>query len=633
MPIKITDNFAKLSGLYLSKPKTEVMLIGPAIGLAAFIRAKQMKVVQKIKFVGVWILPRGGNDEITENLDGIMTKMERTHRSWSWRKPTPLGGALICQSLVVSQGIHIFQNFDPPSDWVEKANDLLRKIVWSDGRAHIDKFKIHAPKEMGGLDLINLDILKTSLKIFWFRKLTKCYFEDSLHFNWIKILNLHLKSIDLNVHSITSLGCNDLKWVSGKLKDRGLMFWGNTFEHFALAARLMEQDATDWQSLPIFGGVFQENLFKQKRGGGTWLSIRNDIPHSSDTDIIRVMIKKKIATISDIHKKLKNENRFVIRSNTYDNTFNFMHNFKLEKDIMVEELKLVFRTIQGGIDFHSNHLKMFPIKTICKPCTLTPLQAKCIQFNTGCSFITKKLKQNLCEKHNWTHAKSWDSWHKDYDLKINSKNWANIFKFIHNTKLPNSVKWHASSIIFRTCWTGVKEFLSYNNEEDRFCRLCNSIEDQNTMHKYFSCPIVTKLWSHIQNFIWLNFDLLIHTDLNSLLFHQYKCKKPIEIIRTSTIICTINFAIWKIEKDGSDPNLPDYLIWNKCKVYLEWISTIMIRAKHDSLFWFNLRSALEHWNPRAHINEIFAPPTQPDLNRDNICVTDQVRFDPFEAWH
>ena len=128
-------------------------------------------------------------------------------------------------------------------------------------------------------------------------------------------------------------------------------------------------------------------------------------------------------------------------------------------------------------------------------------------------------------KQNWTHAKSWKSWHSDYDLNISEKNWANIFKHIHSTKLPNSIKWHASTIIFRTCWTGVKEFLSYNREDDRYCRLCNSIEDQNTMHKYFKCPIVIKLWSHVQNFIWLNFNLLIHTDLNSQLFHQYKHKK------------------------------------------------------------------------------------------------------------
>ena len=160
-----------------------------------------------------------------------------------------------------------------------------------------------------------------------------------------------------------------------------------------------------------------------------------------------------------------------------------------------------------------------------------------------------------------------------------------------------------------TCWTAVKEFLSYNREDDRYCRLCNSIEDQNTIHKYFKCPIVTKLWSHLQNFMWLNFNLLIHTDLNSLLFHQYNYKKSIDNIRVATLICTVNYALWKIEKDGSDPNLPDYLIWNKCKVYLDWISQAMIRAKHDIHFWYDLKQALVNWNPRAHTNNIFiAPP-------------------------
>ena len=633
--ITITDNFARLSGLYLSKPKTEVMFIGPAVTITPHNNAgiSKLKIVQKIKFVGVWIHPRGGDAEVMDNLEGVDKKMTNTYRAWAWRKPTPLGGALICQTLVVSQGIHIFQNFDTPPEWIRKADEILRNIVWSGGRSHIEKAKIHAPKEMGGLDLVNLDILKTSLKVFWFRKLTRCYFEDSLHYNWIKILNLHLKSLDLNVQSVTSLGCNDLKWISKKFKEKGLRFWGDTFDHFSLSARLMEQNATNWQSLPIFGGIFQENLAKHKRGGGSWLSIRNDIPHSSHSDILRVMVKHKIATISDAHKKLKDGEGSVIRSNTFDKTLHFMRNFNLENDIMIEELKSVFRTIQGGINYHTDTLKMFPVKTICKPCTLTPLQAKCMQFHTGCSFITKKLKQDLCEKHNWTHAKSWESWHKDYDLNINEKNWAKIFSHIHATKLPNSIKWHASTIIFRTCWTGVKEFLSYNREDDRYCRLCNSIEDQNTMHKYFKCPIVTKLWSHIQNFIWLNFNLLIHTDLNSLFFHQYKYKKSIDNIRVTTLICTVNYALWKIEKDGSDPNLPDYLIWNKCKVYLEWISQAMIRARHDNHFWYDLKQALENWNPRAHANDLFIAPRFPDLNRGNAIATDQFLFDPFEAWH
>ena len=77
--------------------------------------------------------------------------------------------------------------------------------------------------------------------------------------------------------------------------------------------------------------------------------------------------------------------------------------------------------------------------------------------------------------------------------------------------------------------------------------------------------------------------------------------------------------------------MPDYLIWNKCKVYLDLISLAMIRAKQDTQFWHELKSALENWNPRAHIKDIFVAPFHPDLNRGNTVATDQIRFDPFEA--
>ena len=59
----------------------------------------------------------------------------------------------------------------------------------------------------------------------------------------------------------------------------------------------------------------------------------------------------------------------------------------------------------------------------------------------------------------------------------------------------------------------------------------------------------------------------------------------------------------------------------------------MIRAKYDTHFWYDLKQALENWNPRAHINNLFVAPPLPDLNRGNSIATDQFQFDPFEAWH
>lgn len=214
----------------------------------------------------------------------------------------------------------------------------------------------------------------------------------------------------------------------------------------------------------------------------------------------------------------------------------------------------------------------------------------------------------MIEYQHWTHAKAWNTWKMDHNITVTSRNWGYAFKSIHDTKLPNSVKWHSSTILYRTAWTGLKQFLSSGVDNDRYCRLCDRAEDQNTKHKYFTCYIVEKLWSHVQNFLFLNFGYRLVTDINNILFHQAKFKAKIDKTRITTIICTVNFAIWKIEKDGSDPNLQDFIIWNKCKVYLNWTALVMIKLNHDISFWYKFKDILDTWNPRAHTNQVFSLP-------------------------
>ena len=98
-------------------------------------------------------------------------------------------------------------------------------------------------------------------------------------------MKFNLLEIQLNVKYITFLGHLDLKWVAKKLEERGLAFWAKTFEHFSECARIMEEDADNWQALPIFGGTFQNNLKIYGKGGGTWLSLRDDNPNMEQETI------------------------------------------------------------------------------------------------------------------------------------------------------------------------------------------------------------------------------------------------------------------------------------------------------------------------------------------------------------
>ena len=55
--LTVASDFTKISGLQLSKSKTEIMIIGNDNGLTNHAIGKGLKVVNRIKFVGCWIFP------------------------------------------------------------------------------------------------------------------------------------------------------------------------------------------------------------------------------------------------------------------------------------------------------------------------------------------------------------------------------------------------------------------------------------------------------------------------------------------------------------------------------------------------------------------------------------------------
>ena len=148
-----------------------------------------------------------------------------------------------------------------------------------------------------------------------------------------------------------------------------------------------------------FCGVFQANLRKNGKGGGTWLSIRNDIPVSKDTNIIREYIKHGVTTLAHFHEKLEDDNEFVIKIGKFKSTSKFMTEFNFSPEL-AGEIRSINRTVQRGIESHSSEFLLFPSIHIGKYCKLTPIQDKCNQFQKGCSFITKPLKKDFITKKN-----------------------------------------------------------------------------------------------------------------------------------------------------------------------------------------------------------------------------------------
>ena len=152
-----------------------------------------------------------------------------------------------------------------------------------------------------------------------------------------------------------------------------------------------------WKSTPQTGNHCQSLVGFSKPS--TWLSLRNDIPLSKDTNIIREYVKHGVTTLAHFHEKLEDDNEFVFRINRFKPIHKFMTEFNFDPEL-AEEIRSINKTIQRGIECHSSELLLFPSTQEGKYCKCTPIQAKCIQFQKGCSFITKPLEKTSFWKRN-----------------------------------------------------------------------------------------------------------------------------------------------------------------------------------------------------------------------------------------
>merc|ERR1712105_116626 len=117
-------------------------------------------------------------------------------------------------------------------------------------------------------------------------------------------------------------------------------------------------------------------------------------------------------------------------------TAKFMDEYNVDKD-KVYETKCINKTIANGITVHTYEMNLFQWDIVSKICNYTPLQEKCLQFKKGCSFITKKLKQERILKNRWTHALSWKTWRKDHNILISTNDWGRALAIVGETKIAN----------------------------------------------------------------------------------------------------------------------------------------------------------------------------------------------------
>ena len=201
-----TDLFSKCSGLEINSEKTECMLLGNQVSLAAMdvISSKNIRIKDTVKILGVYFTYNESQRKKL-NFDEILKSIKEKLQRWKWRDLTILGRIQIVKTFVTPLFMYRASLICVQKDTVMEVNRLLFQFIWK-GKDKVKRLSLVSDIEKGGLKAPHVESIIKSQRIMCCKK-----FADDQQSNWKIILSHYLK----NVGSKLLLRCAfDLKKLS-----------------------------------------------------------------------------------------------------------------------------------------------------------------------------------------------------------------------------------------------------------------------------------------------------------------------------------------------------------------------------------------------------------------------------------
>ena len=160
--------FGKHSGLKMNIEKTEIMKIGslklcdePVFGIKP--------TREPVKMLGVFV----GYDVkkcYDYNVQPRLTELKDKLDIWKNRDLTLRGKTLLVKSLGISQMTYLMSVNCVSDDILSDIQKILYKFLWNGKPDKIKRSVLIAPKEKGGIDMVNIFNSDKSLKIMWLKR-------------------------------------------------------------------------------------------------------------------------------------------------------------------------------------------------------------------------------------------------------------------------------------------------------------------------------------------------------------------------------------------------------------------------------------------------------------------------------
>ena len=435
---QLLSNFQECSGLEINKSKTEGMWLG----------ANRNNTTEPLGIA--WpsnsILALGihfsHDDEVAykKNFEQKLNSMKSLLNLWYPRNLTLYGRITILKSLAISKLVYNTSVLTFPSKFVNMVNQAITQFVWNK-KVKIKQKTMIGPREKGGLDMPDFEIINDALKVSWIKRLN----DSNETSSWSYIPLSYLR----DVGGLFLLQCNfDLKALKIEIP---LAFYSE-----ALYA---------WGKINYFSPNTKEQVLNEIIWNNRFI---------------------KVGGVSVYYKKWHEAGVIKIKDIFQNNAFlsfpEFCSRFKIKANFLTyhgvchsiprEWVNILKGNIQAPLDGEDNN--RIPLnKLSCKSAT---------RFFVKKKFVTptaekRMVKANLNEKTIQLIYSLPFKVTKDTRLAIFQ------FKIIHHILPTNST-------LFRDAL----------KETDK-CHLCS--ERQTLAHLFASCSKVKSFWSHFTN--WWNF--------------------------------------------------------------------------------------------------------------------------------
>jgi hypothetical protein len=557
------DHFNRLTGLSLSKSKTEYLGINETQAMTTKADNMGLKIVNQIKFVGAYVTKHQGSIENHLNYQNAMEKIMLVFRSWEWRFPSPIGAAVITRSLMVSTLTHLLVNFNMESDTIKEYNKLIRRFIWK-GRHQVQDKRIDQPMGRGGMNITDINDFMTALRIRWYRQICNT---NGLHQNWKTTLTYWLKEYNLKLTDISSMGFDDLKILGDKLMERGLSFWASTLLQLSTVAQIWEEQTDNYTMLPIFGGLIAKKANKHTKA--KWLSIFND----KEPQLMQLFQQYKL--VSDLYN-IKTINRIDFTSPKLVNT-----------QPLISRAANLYKNILNAVRrAYPNIIQSSPIIKETYPLTpfVTSLQYTCMKHDKGASFVYKQLINRRANIRGLMTAPAYFTWPNKINHDMTQKEWFSSLDNISQIYISPRAKWNTIQIFMRTIWTPLKNAKSYGHSSA--CLNCPHWE-ADTLHIYTSCPVARKVWSKIEKILKMLNKLDSRKSLTpqQILFH----KGITDHMMIGLIIAGKYVLSLLMRKVASNP-VHERVINSFTKSHLIQLCDVYVTQVKDIAIWMNLKS-------------------------------------------